>query len=425
MGSQSLITKKRKTNQPSSGLIQAGSRKLRQLDLHVDLAFIVIVVFLIMIGLMMVYSASWNYALRRGESTSFVLSRQITWVVLGASLALIASRIDYHLLQRLGLPLMGATLLLLTAVLVLGETRFGSTRTLLNGSIQPSELAKLATIIYISVWLYSKRENLNNVWFGLVPLALILGLTSALLFVQPDLSATATIIMLGGLLFFLAGGDLRQIVLVIVVTAFFGGIIFTMNATGQQRIDSYIQGLQQPEQASYHIKRSLEAIVRGGKFGVGIGEGQSKFTGLPVSWTDSIFAVIVEETGLVGAAVVVTFYLLFLWRGLRIAQNAPDQLGMLLAGGITIWIVMEAVINMGVMVNLLPFAGNALPLMSAGGSSMVTTLSGIGIILSVSHYSSAKKANNERRIYGAVVDLRRRNGGGRVSRSRRSSGSSK
>ena len=398
---------------------------LRSLFKQVDIILLVAVAFLLVFGLLMVYSASWNYAIWQDRSTSFVLARQTMWALMGGVVAIILSRLDYHIFQRLGLPIMGGTLAMLVLVLVVKDTRFNATRTLFNGSIQPSELAKLALVIYLSVWLYSKRETLNNVWFGLTPMMLILGITGSLIFLQPDLSATVTIIALGGLLFFLAGGDLRQILLVVVVSLVVGYLVFSINGTGQQRITSYLQGLQTPENASYHIQRSMEAMVRGGKLGVGIGKGTSKFTGLPVPWTDSIYAVIVEETGMLGAAFVVMLYLVILWRGLLIAQRAPDQLGSLLASGLTIWVVMEALINMGVMVNLVPFAGNALPLVSAGGSSMVTTLASFGIVMSVARCSNVKQDKKERKQARAAIDLRRWDGRRSLSRSERHSGNRK
>jgi cell division protein FtsW len=162
----------------------------------------------------------------------------------------------------------------------------------------------------------------------------------------------------------------------------------------------------------------FEAITRGGIFGVGIGKSITKFTGLPVPWTDSIYAVIIEETGVIGGALVLSLYMFILWRGMQIARRAPDQLGRLLAGGITLWIVFDALLNMGVMVSIFPFAGNALPLISYGGSSMVTTLAGVGILMNVNRSSSQKRsANLEGRSYGAVIDLRRRDRRRRVSRS--------
>jgi cell division protein FtsW len=399
---------------------------LRRVSLQVDVTFLVIVAFIIVLGLLMVYSASWNYALRIHNNANYVIFRQIGWVLLGGLAILGLSRVDYHILQHWSLYLLIGALLLLVAVLLFGETLFGSRRTLLSGgSIQPSEFAKLAIIIYLSVWLYSKRDNLNNMSFGLFPMMIILGITSGLILGQPDLSAAITVIMLGTILFFIAGGDIWQILMVVLIAAIFGFIVFMINQTGRTRMTDYINGLQDPGLASDHIKRSIEAIVRGGLFGVGIGKGQSKFTGLPLSWSDSIFAIITEETGIIGAGVVALLFIAFLWRGLIIAQHAPDQLGKLLAGGLTLWISLEALINMGVMVNLLPHAGNALPMISAGGSSMLANLIGIGVITSVSRTSNVEKSKTEGSKFGAVIDLRRRDGRGRISRARRPSGTRK
>ena len=194
--------------------------------------------------------------------------------------------------------------------------------------------------------------------------------------------------------------------------------MITVSATGRDRVTSYIAGLQDPGNASYHVQRAIEAFVRGGWFGSGIGNSATKTNGLPVPWTDSIFAVIGEETGAIGATGVLILYLVFLWRGLAIAQRAPDLLGKLLASGITIWVIIEALINMGVLVNLIPFAGNALPLISAGGSNLVTTMVGIGIVLNISKQGN-KNGLGKGSGNNAVVDLRWRDGRGRVSRARR------
>jgi cell division protein FtsW len=163
-------------------------------------------------------------------------------------------------------------------------------------------------------------------------------------------------------------------------------------------------------------------VIKGGVFGVGLGQANTKLTGLPFAPTDSIFAVIAEELGLFGSTLLMGLYATLVWRGLVIARRAPDMLGTLLASGITFWIGIEALINMSVMVGLMPFAGNALPFMSAGGSNLVSTLSAIGIILNISRQSSevVKQEENDWRSFGAVIDLRRRNGRRSVSRSRRS-----
>jgi cell division protein FtsW len=200
-----------------------------------------------------------------------------------------------------------------------------------------------------------------------------------------------------------------------------GWVVVQFSATGQDRVSSFLAGLQDPTNASYHVQRSFEAVIKGGVFGVGLGQADTKLTGLPFAPTDSIFAVVAEELGLFGSTLLMSLYAVLVWRGLTIARRAPDMLGTLLASGVTFWIGMEALINMTVMVGLMPFAGNALPFISAGGSNLVSTLCAIGIILNISRQSeSVKKEEDDRRSFGAVVDLRRGNGRRSVSRPRRS-----
>ena len=225
-------------------------------------------------------------------------------------------------------------------------------------------------------------------------------------------------------MFFLAGGDLKQIGILFAVALVIGWLIIQLSPTGASRIDYFLTGLMDPTEGSYHVRRSLEAIIKGGWFGVGIGKAETKLTGLPVPPTDSIFAVVGEETGVFGSTVVVILFALLLWRGFGIARSTNDQLGMLLAAGLTLWITLEAFINMAVMVNLMPFAGNALPFISAGGSNLTVTLAAIGIIFNVSRSSGSRKEKEGKPI-DAVVDLRRRYRRRRVSGSRRTAGGEK
>jgi cell division protein FtsW len=390
----------------------------------IDIPLLIAVLCLLVFGLMMVYSSSWKYSMQLGESYSYVFTRQLIWATVGIVVAFGLSFINYHRYRRLVVPMMYITLFLLILVLFwVGETRLGAKRALFGGSVQPSELAKLVIIIYLSFWLYSKREKLNQISFGLAPLIVMLGITAGLIMGEPDLSAAVTVVILGGIMFFVAGGDLKQIVLVLVVTILLGWIVVSINATGKARLADYIVGMRDPLQASYQVKRSMEAIVRGGVFGVGIGQSTTKFTGLPVAPTDSIFAVITEETGLLGAFFTIALYGVFLWRGLRIAQKAPDLLGKLLASGITVWLFFEAFVNMAAMVNLMPFAGNALPLISAGGSSLVTAMAGIGLLFGINRFSSKAGESGERSSHNAVVDLRGRNRRRRIPRPGRSASS--
>jgi cell division protein FtsW len=385
-----------------------------------DMILAAVVFALGLFGLLMLYSASPDYSKQIYDSAYFILTKQIAFIVSGILIAYILYRIDYHIWVKLAVPLMGVTVILLIAVLVTNDVRNNAVRSFIGGSVQPSELAKLATIIYLSVWLYSKREHLHDIHLGLIPLAVILGLLGGLIFLQPDLSATITIFILGGLLFFLAGGDIRQIILFCIVALVAGLLVVQFSHTGQARIASYIAGLKNPLNSSDHVLWSLEAIYKGKLFGVGIGQATTKLIGLPFAATDSIFAVIVEELGLFGALGLTVLYALLAWRGLKIAGKAPDSLGSVMAAGLTFWIVIEASINMAVMVGLLPFAGNALPFVSAGGSNLLSMLAAVGIILNISRQSGKKiPESGERKTYSASVDLRRRDRRRSISRTRR------
>ncbi len=386
-----------------------------------DMPLLVVVVALIVFGLTMLYSSSWDFSLGAYGDAMYMFNRQLTWLGLGLLAALVLAFFDYHHWRRLVVPAMALTIGLLIIVLLMNEIRFGAKRAILGGSVQPSELAKLVSILYLSVWLYAKRQHLHDISLGLIPLGVILGVVGGLIYQQPDLSAAATVLMLGGLLFFLAGGDLKQIGVLLIVAVIAGWVVASVSVTGQQRVDDFLAGIKDPLQASYHVRRSFEAIVNGGWFGVGLGQSQSKLTGLPVPPTDSVFAVVVEELGWFGSIGLIVLYGALVWRGLVIARCAPDMLGTLLATGLVTWIAMEALVNMAVMVGLLPFAGNALPFISAGGSNLVATLAALGILFNISRQTGEGTISDEEwRSYSAVVNLRWWNGRRSLSRARRS-----
>jgi len=393
----------------------------RLVSLGVDVPLLLVTLILVVLGLMMVYSASTDFSLRVYGSANQIFVRQVQVLLVSIVLAVILAFVDYHILCRFALPALLLTIALLVFVLFVSDERHGAVRTLWDGSIQPSELAKIVIIIYLSVWLFSKQEYLQDIYFGLIPLGLILGIVGGLIFIQPDVSAVLTIMVIGGTMFFLAGGDTKQILVMVVLALFVGLIVVVTSSTGSQRLANFLPGLFDPLEAPYHVRRSLEAFYRGGWFGVGLGNADTKLTGLPVPHTDSIYAVVGEELGAVGSVFLVGLYLVLLWRGMGIARRAKDQLGALLAAGLSLWLVMEAVINMMVMINLLPFAGNALPFISAGGSNLLVSLAAIGLLINISRLSANEKDVNEGNS-ASVVDLRRRDRRGRVSSARRTSG---
>ena len=397
-------------------------RSMGGVQLGIDLPLLIAIIFLVLFGLVMVFSASWelSYFEYQGSHTR-MFTRQVVFMLVGLVAAAAVTFIDYHHYRRLAIVGMGLTVLALLVVLIVREVRFNATRTIYDGSIMPSEAAKLTIILYLCVWLYSKRHQLNQISFGLFPLGIIIGVVGGLILAQPDVSAVATLVVIGGVLFFLAGGDLKQIFILLMIAILFGWLIVQIQPTARTRMADYFEGLRSPTEASFHVRRSIESFVRGGVFGAGIDNAETKLISLPVPPTDSIFAVVAEETGLLGTTFLISMYLIVAWRGMKISQNAPDMLGQLLAAGLTFWLVMEALINMSMMVGLLPFAGNALPFISLGGSSLVVSLTSIGILMNISRLSKAPERSKERK--GNAFDgLRRGNRRGDLSRAGRASG---
>jgi cell division protein FtsW len=388
------------------------------MEFKVDVPLLLVVFTLLVFGILMVYSASWDFSLINFGDPGQMFRRQVISLVIGLVVAVVASQVDYRYLKKYAVPLVFVMVSGLLAVLIVGEVRYGSARALSAGSYMPGELAKVITIIYLSVWLYSKRNTLSEVGYGIFPLVGIVGVISGLIMLQPDISAAATIVLMGGVLFFLAGGELKQIAYMLGGGTLLAIIVVQFSLTGRTRMASFLEGLQDPTLANYHVLRSYEAFVKGGWFGVGLGQADTKLTGLPVPPTDSIFAVIGEETGVLGTSLVVILFGILLWRGLVIAKRAPDMFGALLASGISLWIAIEAFINMGVMIGMLPFAGNALPFISYGGSNLVATLLAVGILMNIARVSNLKDQHKER-IENATSRGRRSERGGSVSRARR------
>jgi cell division protein FtsW len=387
-----------------------------KIDLAIDIPFLSVVAALMIFGLLMLYSASWDVSWYEFNDVNSFFLRQLIWLTIGLGAAIFLYFMDYHRWDRNHFAILAIllTIALLLAVLIIGE---GSARSLFGGkSVQPSELAKLVIVIYLAVWLNSKGEKIKQVGFGLIPLAMILGLVGGLIAIQTDVSASVTIFVLGLLLFYMAGGSLVQILLLLLISSAMGaGIVALRKPEVYQRVIDFWIGIRDINTiGSEQIAKSFTAFIDGGWFGVGLGKGVAKLVLLPVPHTDSIFAVVGEELGFVGASMLVILYSLFLWRGMMISKRAEDGLGSLLAAGLTFWIVFEAYVNIAVIIGLLPVAGNPLPFVSQGGSNLVVTLSAVGIILCISRRSELKRRQEERRSLGAVVDLRGRDRRGSV-----------
>lgn len=342
---------------------------------------------LTLFGLLMVYDASVSEAYHKFGDKYFYLKNQLQWVGLGLIGAFIFSKIDYHLLGKLAGPAMSAAILLLILVLVpqIGVKIMGAQRwiSLAGFSLQPAELAKLAFIIYLAFW-FSKEKPL---W----PLLLLTALVLGLVVLEPDLGTAVVIITAGFLTYFIAGGDLPSLILFTVVGGLLGSALIWLSPYRRQRFLTFLDPTKDPLGASYHIRQILIAVGSGGLFGSGLGKSRQKYEYLPAGTTDSIFAVMAEEIGFIGSVVFITAFLLLIWRGIKIAKQAPDRFGQLLASGIISWLGVQALINLAAMVALLPLTGVPLPFISYGGSAMVVNLTAVGILLNISQNRVERK----------------------------------
>jgi cell division protein FtsW len=367
---------------------------------------LVTLVALLAFGLLVLYSATFYVGVR-------FWYQQLLWIALGGVGVGAMFLIPYDLWQRLALPLMGVTLILLLLVLLGGERVLGAQRALWGASVQPGILARLVAVIYIAAWLSSKGEQLNEVHYGLVPFAVIMGVVAGFVALQPDLSTALLVVVTGLMMFFFAGGDPIQLFLSVIIGGTTFGYLAWQFPHARHRLLDYLAALRDPTQMPYHVNRAVTAIGDGGILGVGIGNGRLKSGYLPFPHTDSIFAVLGEEAGLLGTLLVLALFGLFAYRGYRIALETPHPFGCLLAFGVTTMIVTEALLNVMVMVGLVPFTGTALPFFSYGGSEMLVTLAGSGLLLAVS--TGLPKGDSH-----ALLDRWRRDWRAYLSRPRRS-----
>jgi cell division protein FtsW len=374
----------------------------------IDALLLVSLLALLAYGLLMLYSATFYVGLRFWR-------QQLVWAALGIGVLLVMQAVPYPLWQELALPLMGVSLLLLFLVLLLGEQVLGAQRSLIGASVQPGVLARLVVVIYIAAWLASKGEQLNQIHYGLIPFAVIIGIVAGLVALQPDLSTAILLSVTGLAMFFFAGGDPIQIFLSIVSGGAAFGLLAWQLPHARGRLLDYIASLQDPTQMPYHVHRAVMAIGEGGLFGVGIGGGRLKSGYLPFPHTDSIFAVIGEEAGLLGTLMVLVLFALFAYRGYRVALDTPEPFGSLIAFGTTTMITSEAMLNIMVMVGLIPFTGTALPFFSYGGSEMLVTMAAAGLLLGVSR-------GRPKGQWDAIVGRWWRDGRTRLSRAGRDAG---
>ncbi|MBI2845562.1 MAG: putative lipid II flippase FtsW [Chloroflexi bacterium] len=359
-----------------------------------DYPLLLVVGALVVTGLILVYSSSFALAYEAYGNPAYFFSRQAFWAFLGALALLLSLRIDYHYWRKLSIAIFGMTFVLLIIVLIFGEEVNGAKRWFFGGSIQPSELAKLTLVLYMAHWLSSKGEKLRHLTYGLVPFSVLIGLVTGLVILEPDFG---TALLLGGsavVMFFVSGADLKQLGILFLVGGLTLTLLISQTAYARERLETYLSDpLHDPFSPSrYHVAQTLIALGSGGVFGVGLGASQQKLGFLPAPHTDAILAILGEELGLVGSWTVVGLFALLAYRGIHIALRAPDDYGLLLAAGITIWVTLQALMNIGVTTFTIPFTGLPLPFLSFGGSSLVVSLSGIGVLLNISQSAVEKRS---------------------------------
>jgi cell division protein FtsW len=393
---------------PTKDLTQALQRERHAPDYMI----LVVVVALAAIGILMVYSSSAMKGYLSADADTFqTVGPQIQWALLGLVAMVAMMRLDYRYLRLVSIPGYALALGLLVLVfvdeynIVIG----GSARWLRLGplpAIHPAEMAKLALIVYLAHWFAKRGTKVGSFWGGVVPFLIIAGPVIALVFREPDLGTTIVITLTAFTMYFVAGANIVHLGSLFGLAGL-GAIVVGLAGYQMDRIRVWLNPWSDPLGAGYHTVQGLLALGLGGVFGSGLGE--SRMAGglfVPNAFNDFIFAIIGEEFGLVGAAVVIALFVLLAYAGIRVALGAPDTFGALVAAGITAWLCIQAFINIGVVVTLVPITGITLPFISAGGSSLIISFAAIGILLSISRETIEKGTWND----DATADRRRRDG---------------
>ena len=341
---------------------------------------------LLVIGLVIVFSASYSTGIRDYGDPYYHIKRQLLWAVISIGSMLVVQRVDYHLWRPLALPGIAVSFILLVLVVAIGREAGGARAWIDLGFVgfQPSEVAKLAVINFTAAFIAFRRSGMRRFWSGLVPPLVVLGATFGLIMLQPDFGTGVTIVGAVVVMLFAGGVHLGQLVAIGLAGLPVLGYMIYQRPYRLRRITSFLDPWKDPLDSGWNIIQSLLAIGSGGLFGLGLGQGRQKFSYLPEQHTDFIFSVLSEELGFLGAILVIALFFALAWRGFRIALGAPDLYGSMMAVGITSLIVFQAMLNIGVATGSLPVTGVTLPFLSVGGTSLLVTFTGLGILLNIS-----------------------------------------
>ena len=343
---------------------------------------------LVCIGVVMIYSSSCVYAMQELHDSAFFLKRHLIFLSIGFIFTLAVMSVDYRILQKYAKPLLALSIILLILVLIpgIGKRSSGAQRWFRVGMInfQPSELVKIAMIIYVADFLARKQKVVTSFKEGFVPLMLIMGFVCALVVKQPDLGTTVeiAIIVLG--MMFVAGARMAHLGLIALAAVPVIIYLVTSASYRMARIMAFLDPWQDPQGIGFQLTQSQIAIGSGGLFGVGLGKSLQKLYFLPAAHTDFIYSIIGEEFGLCGTLFIIVLFSIFLWQGTRIAIRTTDSFGYYLCVGILIMFGLQAVVNIGVSMGALPTKGLPLPFISYGGSALIFHMAAVGLLLNVS-----------------------------------------
>jgi cell division protein FtsW len=361
--------------------------------LSLDYIMLIPVIMLIGIGLVMIYSASCEIALKSYKNEYYFFFKQAIYAAVGLVVLLICRYIPYRWYRPLAYMLLIVALVMLSLVLIsgIGHSAGGARRWFNFGAFyfQPVEFAKFAVVLFLAYSLTKKQDQVENFWVGFAPHVLLLVILSGLIIMQPDFGSIAILWMLTWVMMFAGGVRLLYLVSTALM-AILPAAIYLMFSSGYRtkRLITFLDPWQDPLNSGYQIIHSLMAFGSGGIFGKGFGQGYQKLFYLPTPHTDFIFSVIGEEGGLVWVLFVVLLFVVILWRGISIAKEERDYFGSLLALGLTISIALQAIVNMGVNLSLLPTKGLTLPFLSYGGTALVINMAFVGILMNIWAYQN-------------------------------------
>jgi cell division protein FtsW len=354
---------------------------------------------LVGVSAVMVYSASAVQSVDEGNASSYQLVRQLAWVGIGLLVMAAAMRIDYHQYRRQEViwALVGVAAAGLVAVFFF-PAKHDTNRwiTIRTFSIQPAEFAKLAAVIFAAALLERRMHRVNDVGYALAPIGLVIGAFAGLMVMQPDFGTAAVVVLVVTTVIFAAGLSYRYLLgtaLVLLPTAM---ALIVTSPYRMRRVQTFLDPWADPLKDGYQVIQSLIAVGSGGVTGKGLMGGVQKLYYIPEAHNDFIFAVIAEEFGLIGTTVILLCFVTIAWRGIRASVLAPDRFGSLLAIGLTMMVVLQALMNLSVVTGLLPNKGIPLPLVSAGGSSLIVSMAAMGILLNISQQSLSTAASAPR-----------------------------